>query len=241
MTTASAIVVLLKEEKSLDLYVEVLHEKLLQALESKKDDVKVWEYYVNQEAQESFMLMHKLLGKEHAFVKVIPQHISDYYAVEEEKILNHGKENYILYQNHMEQVEGDVNHAHAYTSEPYSIYIDDKLVHQGLTNKYGCMRYKYYGAKSSDIIEFRTYVGIRGKQAVGWIEELSSWNSRKGLFERMASLGFIYYENESVEGYIWRFQRRYELELTKEYNEETAKKADELLKMFMDEKWCNKS
>lgn len=232
ITALSPTVLTLQKEEAFPHYLKVLEAKLKASLSNK------WEIYQNQPVQEAFIQMYTLLGASHTLIQTIPSDLKEHYLEEEKKILKHGKENYIVYRNHMTQVEGDITHVHAYTDEPYSILIKGKVVHKGLTNEYGCMQYKYYGAKATDKIEIQSRVSIGGVQSVGWVSLLPPWNTDQGMLDRIAGLGFSHYPPETIEDYIRRFQNRYNLENNENMDEETKKKAKELFEAFMDEKWC---
>ena len=219
VTDLAPIVLALKNEEEFSAYLVILEQKLSQALDKSKADVKVWKCYNNQPTQENFIAMQQLLGVEHSLIQLIPRHISEFYQNQEQEILKHGKDNYILYRNFLSQMEGDLEHIHAYTSEPYRIYSKGKLVHEGICNQYGYISYKAYGAKADDLIQIETGPTGRWEQRVGWVSLLSPWDCYKGMHGRLDAIG-----KPSSKG----------------YTKERAKKAKILFDAYMDDKWCKK-
>lgn len=239
ITALSPAVLLLKDEKGFQKYLSILQQKLTQPITQESNNQKSWKYYINQKSQEEFIQMYQLLGSSHPLIQSIPKQITDFYQKKEAEILKHGKNNYILYRNFLSQVHGnDIEHYHAYTSEPYSIYIDGKLVHEGLSNQYGCIEYRVYGAKADDVIEVETYHG-KWKHAVGWTTLFEPWNTEQGMLDRLGGLGYVLYESETIDDYIRRFQQKYGLDTTQGFTQESAKKAKELFDEYIDDKWCD--
>jgi len=219
ITYLAQTVLALKDEEEFPAYLVILEQKLSQALDKSKADVKGWKYYNNQPTQEKFIAMQQLLGVEHSLIQLIPRHISEFYQNQEQEILKHGKDNYILYRNFLSQIEGDLEHIHAYTSEPYRIYNEGELVHEGITNNYGYISYKAYGAKATDLIEIETYPTGKSQQRVGWLTLLAPWDTYRGMQDRNDAIG-----KPSSKG----------------YTKERAKKAKDFFDAYMDEKWCVK-
>jgi len=214
ITKLAPTVLALKDEKEFPQYVIILQQKLTLALHKK--NTEDWHIYHNQQTQEAFMAMYQLLGAEHPLIQLIPKHISTFYFEQEKEILKYGKNNYILYCNFINQVEGNLEHFHAYTSEPYRIYRKGKLMHEGRSNQYGYISYKAYGAKADDLIQIETAPTGKWEQRVGWVSLLAPWDTYEGMQERNDEMG-IY--------------------SSKGYTKERAKKTKRLFDAYMDDKW----
>jgi len=219
ISNLSPIVLALKEEKEFPAYLIILEQKLKQALDKSKVDTKVWKYYNNQPTQEAFITMQQFLGAEHSLIQLIPKQISEFYQNQEQEILKHGKDNYILYRNFLSQMEGDLEHVHAYTYEPHRIYSNGALVHEGVTNNYGYISYKAYGAKATDLIEIETYPTGKSQQKVGWLLLMAPWDTYSGMQDR----------NDAID-----------IHASQGYTKEKAKKTKDLFDAYFDEKWCIK-
>ena len=215
ITKLAPTILALKNERGFSDYLIILEQKLKQAIAKSNANEEIWKVYNNQPTQEKFIKVQQLLGEKHSLLQLIPKHITVFYQDQEKEIVRHGKNNYILYRNFLSSIKGDLEHIHAYTYEFYRIYSNGKLVHEGISNQFGYINYKAYGAKADDLIQIETYPTGRKEQRVGWISLLAPWDTYRGMKDRNDAIGHS----------------------SKGYTLERAKKAKLLFDTYMDEKY----
>lgn len=205
-----------KKDDNFENYL-ALFAKKLNTLNLKKEE------FVNQEGHPFFMELYQLLGGGHSFIKAFPkEYISKQIAYQKE---TEGKP-FIQFTQFFSQA---VSLEHLHSKEGFYFYIkhNNKLIYKGVSNKYGCVSYKSYNLKPTDVIEVSLDY-FRLEMQFGWQQLLPAWNTEDGTKERFYAMGYNP-EYENIYQKYGNGKTTFSLEI--------AKKVKEDFDNYFDKKW----